>query len=30
LQDGGHAIPDLLGLLPEERWDKVVRELFLA
>jgi len=30
LQDGGHAIPDLLSLLPEERWDKVVRELFLA
>ena len=30
MQDGGHAIPDLLGLLPEERWDKVVRELFLA
>jgi len=30
LQDGGHAIPDLLSVLPEERWEKVVRELFLA
>jgi len=30
LQDGGHAILDLLGVLPEESWEKVVRELFLA
>jgi len=30
LQDGGHAIPDLLSVLPEERWESVVRELFLA
>ena len=30
LQDGGHAIPDVLSVLPEERWDKVVHELFLA
>jgi glycine cleavage system H lipoate-binding protein len=30
LQDGGHAIPDLLSVLPEDRWDRVVRELFLA
>lgn len=30
LQDGGHVIPDLLGVLPEERWEEVVRELFLA
>jgi glycine cleavage system H lipoate-binding protein len=30
LQDGGHAISDLLSALPEERWDRVVRELFLA
>jgi glycine cleavage system H lipoate-binding protein len=30
LQDGGHAIPDLLSMLPEERWEKVVGELFLA
>jgi len=30
LQDGGHAISDLLSVLPEERWEKVVRELFLA
>ena len=30
LQDGGHAIPDLLSAIPEESWEKVVRELFLA
>jgi glycine cleavage system H lipoate-binding protein len=30
LQDGGHAIPDLLSMLPEESWEKVARELFLA
>jgi len=30
LQDGGHAVSDLLSVLPEERWEKVVRELFLA
>jgi hypothetical protein len=30
LQDGGHALPDLLSVLPEERWERVVRELFLA
>jgi glycine cleavage system H lipoate-binding protein len=30
LQDGGHAISDLLSILPEERWERVVRELFLA
>jgi hypothetical protein len=30
LQDGGHAIADLLSVLPEERWEGVVRELFLA
>jgi glycine cleavage system H lipoate-binding protein len=30
LQDGGHAISDLLSVLPEEGWEKVVRELFLA
>ena len=30
LQDGGQAISDLLSVLPEERWDKVVCELFLA
>jgi glycine cleavage system H lipoate-binding protein len=30
LQDGGHAISDLLSVLPETSWDKVVRELFLA
>lgn len=29
LQDGGRASPDILGLVPEERWDKVVRELLL-
>jgi len=30
LQDGGQAISDLLSVLPEERWDKVVCEMFLA
>jgi len=30
LQDGGRAISDLLSVLPEERWDQVARELFLA
>jgi glycine cleavage system H lipoate-binding protein len=30
LQDGGQAIADLLSVLPEERWDQVARELFLA
>jgi len=30
LQDGGHAIPDLLGVVPEDRWDRIVGELFLA
>jgi glycine cleavage system H lipoate-binding protein len=30
LQDGGHAISDLLSVFPEERWEEVVRELFLA
>jgi glycine cleavage system H lipoate-binding protein len=30
LQDGGHAISDLLSVLPEENWEKVVGELFMA
>jgi len=30
LQDGGHAISDLLSVLPEERWEGVARELFLT
>ena len=30
LQDGGHAVSDLLSELPEERWEPVVRELFLV
>jgi len=30
LQDGGHAISDLLSVVPEESWEAVVRELFLA
>jgi len=30
LQDGGLAVSDLLRALPEESWEKVVRELFLA
>jgi glycine cleavage system H lipoate-binding protein len=30
LQDGGHAVPDVLAQVPEERWDKLVRELLLS
>jgi len=30
LQDGGHAVSDLLSVFPEERWETIVRELFLA
>ena len=30
LQDGGHAIADVLSVLPEEDWEGIVRELFLA
>jgi len=30
LQDGGQAVPDILGALPQDRWEQVVRELFLA
>ena len=30
LQDGGRAIADLLSLVPEQRWEKVVHDLFLA
>jgi glycine cleavage system H lipoate-binding protein len=30
LQDGGHAIADMLSVIPEERWEKLVREAFLA
>ncbi len=30
LQDGGHAVPDVLGQVPEERWDKLVREFLLS
>jgi len=30
LQDGGHAISDLLSVFPEERWERLVHELFLA
>lgn len=29
LQDGGRAVPDILAQLPEERWEKLVRELLL-
>jgi glycine cleavage system H lipoate-binding protein len=29
LQDGGRAIPDIIGQVPEERWDEVVHEMFL-
>ncbi len=30
LQDGGHAVGDVLAQVSEERWDKLVRELFLS
>jgi glycine cleavage system H lipoate-binding protein len=30
LQDGGHAVSDVLSELPEEGWERRVRELFLA
>ncbi len=30
LQDGGHAVPDVLAQVPEERWDKLVGELLLS
>jgi hypothetical protein len=30
LQDGGHAVSDVLSALPEDRWERIVRELFLA
>jgi glycine cleavage system H lipoate-binding protein len=30
LQDGGRAIPDVLAQVPEERWEKLVREFFLS
>ena len=30
LQDGGHAVADMLSVIPEERWEKLVRESFLA
>jgi glycine cleavage system H lipoate-binding protein len=30
LQDGGRAIPDIIGQVPEHRWEKLVRELFLS
>jgi len=30
LQDGGHAIADILSEVPEPRWEKLVREAFLA
>jgi hypothetical protein len=30
LQDGGHAISDVLSVVPEDRWEKIARELFLA
>jgi glycine cleavage system H protein len=29
LQDGGRAVSDVLGQLPEERWDELVREFLL-
>ena len=30
LQDGGHAVPDVLAQVPEERWDSLVREILLS
>ncbi|MBZ5516173.1 MAG: glycine cleavage system protein H [Acidobacteriia bacterium] len=30
LQDGGHAVSDVLGQVPEDRWDDLVRELLLS
>lgn len=30
LQDGGHAVPDVLAQLPEDRWDRLVREILLS
>jgi len=30
LQDGGHAISDVLSLIPEERWEKIAHELLLS
>ncbi len=30
LQDGGHAVNDVLGQVPEERWDAILREFFLS
>lgn len=30
LQDGGHALPDILAQIPEDRWERVARELFLT
>lgn len=30
LQDGGRAVPDILAQVPEDRWERLVRELFLS
>jgi hypothetical protein len=30
LQDGGTAIGDILGLIPEHQWEKFVQEMFLG
>jgi glycine cleavage system H lipoate-binding protein len=30
LQDGGHAVADVLTQVPEERWDALLREFFLS
>jgi hypothetical protein len=30
LQDGGRAVSDILSLVPENRWEKIIGELFLA
>jgi len=30
LQDGGHAVPDILSMIPEEKWERLVHDAFLA
>lgn len=30
LQDGGHAVPDVLGQVNEERWDRLVQDFLLS
>jgi len=30
LQDGGHAVSDILSMVPEDKWEKLVHEAFLT